>query len=101
MKTRVKQLKDDEKVVTLMMDEIYLKPHFDYKAGAAVGSSMNSADPAKTAHVFMVQSLLLSNKDVAHILPASSIKGEELHRFLKKLIAHLEKDWFHGDCCCN
>lgn len=37
-----------------MMDEIYLKPYFDYRGGTVVGAFRNSSDPAKTAHVFMV-----------------------------------------------
>nr|XP_054927547.1 uncharacterized protein LOC129385210 [Dermacentor andersoni] len=66
---RVKSMQDHEKTVTLMIDEIHIKPYFDYKGGTIVGSSVHSTEPATTAHVFMVQSLLSANKDVIHILP--------------------------------
>jgi hypothetical protein len=35
-----------------MMDEIHIKPYFDYKGGNIVGSAHNSVVAATTAHVF-------------------------------------------------
>lgn len=90
----MKQLKDDQKALALMTDEIYLKPYFNYKAVTVAGASRNSDDPAKSAHAFMVRSILSSNKDVVHILAASSIKGDELHCFSRKLIIRLENIGF-------
>ncbi|KAH7965137.1 hypothetical protein HPB49_004074 [Dermacentor silvarum] len=79
-----------EKTVTLMVDEIHIKPYFDYKGGSIIGSAANSQEAATTALVFMVQSLLSSNKDVLHILPVSTMTAEILHEFCKKIILEVE-----------
>lgn len=81
---------DHERTVTLMMDEIHLQSFFDYKGGHITGAATNSTSPAKTAFVFMIQSLLSRNKDVVHILPVSKIDANILHSFLRKLIIELE-----------
>ncbi|KAH7960325.1 hypothetical protein HPB49_018722 [Dermacentor silvarum] len=86
VRERVKSMQPHEKTVTLMVDEIYIKPYFDYKGGNIVGSEANSQEAATTAHVSMVQSLLSSSKDVLHILPVSKVTVEILHDFCKKII---------------
>lgn len=40
---------------------------------------------------FMIQSLLSSFKEVAHILPVKTLHGDELHTILKKVILRLEE----------
>lgn len=90
IRERVKCMQPHEKTVTLMVDEIHIKPYFDYKAGSIVGSAANSEEAATTAHVFMLQSLLSSNKDVLHILPVSRMTAEILHEFCKKVILEVE-----------
>lgn len=79
-----------ERNVTLMLDKIHLQQFFDYKEGRLTGASVNSTDPAKTAHVVMVQSLLSSFKDVAQILLVSKITAKELHKILREVIIILE-----------
>lgn len=83
-------LKDHERFVTLMMDEIHLQASFQYKGGYVTGAATNNENAAKTAYVFMIQSLLSSNKDVVHILPVAQIEAKQLHEFLDLLIRHLE-----------
>lgn len=73
-----------------MVDEIHIKPYFDYKGGSIVGSAANSQEAATTVHVFMLQSLLSSNKDVLHILPVAKITAKILHEFCKKVILEVE-----------
>ncbi|KAH9376443.1 hypothetical protein HPB48_014710 [Haemaphysalis longicornis] len=85
---------DYEKTVTLVMDEIHLQPYIDYKGGGLVGMAANSQNAAKTAYVFMIQSLLSSNKDVVHILPVAQIDAKQLHQFLRQLINGLEATGF-------
>lgn len=70
--------------MTLMIDEIHIKPYFDYKGGRIVGTAAHSTEPATTAHVFMVQSLLSPNKDVIHKLPMCKMNAETLHEHAKK-----------------
>ncbi|KAH7980330.1 hypothetical protein HPB49_015048 [Dermacentor silvarum] len=84
-------LKDHECFVTLMMDEIHLQASFQYKGGYVTGAATNSENAAKIAYVFMMQSLLSSNKDVVHILPVAKIEAKQLHDFLDLLIRQLEE----------
>lgn len=60
-----------------MLDEIHLKPFLDYKGGSLVGFSHNNHDATTSAHVFMIQSVLLPFKDAVHILP---IKPSQLKK---------------------
>ncbi|GBM93235.1 hypothetical protein AVEN_132741-1 [Araneus ventricosus] len=69
-------LGDKDKTISLMIDEIHLRPTYDYVGGKLYGMSYNSSNAATSAFVFMVQSLLSSYKDVAHILPVSTLTGD-------------------------
>ncbi|GBM57279.1 hypothetical protein AVEN_58589-1 [Araneus ventricosus] len=81
---------DKDKTISLMIDEIHLRPTYDYVGGKLYGMSYNSSNAATSAFVFMVQSLLSSYKDVAHILPVSTLTAEMFHSFLNKVIVGLE-----------
>ncbi|KAH8026573.1 hypothetical protein HPB51_021983 [Rhipicephalus microplus] len=85
---------DHEKTVTLVMDKIHLQPYIDYKGGGQVGMATNSQNAAKTAYVFMIQSLLSSSKDVVHILPVAKLDAIQLHQFLRELNNGLEATGF-------
>jgi hypothetical protein len=87
-----------DRTVSLMIDEIYLKPYLDYKGGNILGVAQNSEEAATTAHVFMVQSLLSSFKDVVHILPVKSINAEQLFVFIKKTVIGLYSIGFKVVC---
>lgn len=87
-------MKEHEKIVTLMMDEIHIQSYFDFKAGSITGAAANTASPAKTAYVFMTQSLLSNHKDVVHILPVATIDAKCLHDFLRMLVLKLEHNGF-------
>lgn len=84
----VSTLKEHEKTVTLMLDEVHLQSFFDCKAGFVTGAA------AKTAHVLMIQTLHSSNKDVVHTLPVEQIDAKALHDFLRKLILDFEASGF-------
>lgn len=83
-------MKEHEKTVFLMMDEIHLQLYFDYKGGVIVGAACNSSNATKTAHVFMMQSLLSPEKNVVHILPVERISAQQLHTILDSIITELE-----------
>ncbi|KAH7958607.1 hypothetical protein HPB49_003212 [Dermacentor silvarum] len=72
------------------MDEIQLQASFQYKGEYVTGAAANKENAAKIAYVFMIQSLLSSNKDVVHILPVAQTEAKQLHEFLDLLIRHLE-----------
>lgn len=73
IQSRYKALSDDDKTVILLMDEIHLNSGLDYKGGAIVGTAFNSEEVASSAHVFMINSLSSSYKDVVHILPIKNL----------------------------
>lgn len=84
---RLATMKDQERPVTLMIDEIHLQSYLvqrtKYKGVFVTGPATNSENAAKTAYVFMIQSLLPPNKDVVHILPVSQIDAKQLHNLLR------------------
>lgn len=90
-KKLVGAMKDHEKSVVLMMDEIHLQAYFDYKGGTIVGTASNTSNAARTAHVFMIQSLLSSQKSVVHILPVEQINAHQLNTVLRSIINELEQ----------
>ena len=64
---RVNFLHNHEKIVVLMVDEIHLKPFFDYKGGSVIGAAFNINKAANSAFVFMISSVLSPFKEVVHI----------------------------------
>ena len=98
IKNKFKALLPEDKNVTLMVDEIHIKPCFDYKGGNIVGSAFDTSEAASSAYVFMVSSIMSEFKDVVHIIPAKKMKAEVLHNILKKIIIGLEKIGFSVVC---
>ncbi|XP_072145131.1 uncharacterized protein [Dermacentor andersoni] len=89
-KTVLQAMAEHERTVTLMIDEIHLQTYCEYKAGFVTGSAANTSNPTKTAYVFMLQSLLSSNKDVVYILPVAQIDAKAFQYFLLKITIDLE-----------
>lgn len=98
IKQKFKLLSTLDKTVTLMLDEIHLKPYFDYKGGNVVGSAFNSTEAATSAFVFMINSICSTFKEVVHIIPTKLIKAETLHSLLKQVIIGLEEIGFKVIC---
>ena len=89
-KQKFKVLLSCDKTVSLLVDEIHLKPYFDYKGGNNAGAAYNSEQPANSAFVFMITSLFWSLKDVVYIIPSTKMKSEVLYRLTLKTITGLE-----------
>ena len=89
-KLKFKVLLPCDKTVSLLVDEIHLKPYFDYKGGNIAGAAYNSEQPANLAFVFMITSLFSSLKDVVYIIPSTKMKSEVLYRLILKTITGLE-----------
>ena len=85
--------------VMLLVDEIHLKPFFDYKGGNIIGTSFNSlSTAAKSAFAFMISSVFSNYKDVVHLLPASKMLAEDIHVMSKKIALGLEGLGFRVIC---
>ena len=95
IKQKIRSLTSSDTTVMLLVDEIHLKPFYDYKGGTVVGTSFNNCTAAaKSAFAFMINSVFSNYKDVVHLLPTSKISAEDLHLFLKKIICGLENIGF-------
>lgn len=92
--SKFKYLEAKDKTVILMIDEIHIKPYMDYKSGNIVGGAYNESECATSAHVFMIQSMRSTYKDVAHIFPVKTLKAEDLYVFIKKVVLGLEQIGF-------
>ncbi|KFM67178.1 hypothetical protein X975_10400, partial [Stegodyphus mimosarum] len=98
IKQKFKTLNECEHNIILMMDEIHLKPFYDFNGGNIVGSAYDSEFAASSAYTFRIRSLLSSYKDVAHILPIKSFSAEKLFEILRDVIVGLEKIGFKVIC---
>lgn len=98
MTTRISDLKDDQRFVTVMVDEIHIKPYFDYKGGNITGAAINRNEAANCALVFMVRSVTCKFKEVAHIVPVHRVEAEFLQKTLKDVICGLEKIGYRVMC---
>lgn len=90
-RNKFQYLKPNEILTSLMIDEIHLKPYFDYKGGNVAGKSANNEKAANAAYVFMLHSFLSDFSDVVHVLPVNNINADFLHEFVKKVILGLEE----------
>ena len=94
IRRKIKSLSFLDKTIILLVDEIHLKPYFDYKGGDVVGAAYNSTDAATSAFAFMISSVFFNYKDVAHVLPTRKMTAEALHCLLKKTLVGLESIGF-------
>lgn len=80
LKEKAKLLQHNDKVVTLMLDEVFVSSKLTYKAGKILGVAENSSelDPATTIQVFMSSSILSDHKDVIALFPVTKLNAETL-----------------------
>ena len=86
IKQKFKGLNSQDVTVCLSLDEIHLKPFFDYKGGNVAGAAFNSTEAANSAFVFMITSVFSLYKDVAHVLPSCKMSGNTLFEMIGKTI---------------
>ena len=80
MMTRVRNLSDKEKIVNLIIDEVYTSTRIEYQNGEFIGLTENGK-VAKTLCVFMVQSLYSKYKDVVKLIQVESLKVTALRQY--------------------
>ncbi|KAH9382580.1 hypothetical protein HPB48_010346 [Haemaphysalis longicornis] len=81
---KIGDLSEDQRHVTLMVDEIHIKPFFDYKGGKISGVAANSGQAANSAFVFVMHSLMNTFEEVVHIVPVHKPNAEFLHKWLRE-----------------
>ena len=72
LRERTENLTAQDKIVTLMVDEVYTVQRIEYTNGAFVGVTEDGS-PAKTVLAFMVQSLHGKYKDVVCLVPVNRL----------------------------
>ena len=68
------KLRVQKDIVSLLVDEIHLKPYFDYKGGNIVDISDNSNEAATSAFALMLSSVFSQHKDVEHVMSTKCLK---------------------------
>lgn len=76
LKARVKMLKDFEKLMTCMIDEVHTLQRVEYQNGRLFGLEENSA--SKTVMAVMVKSLAGSYEDVVALFPVTNLNSKML-----------------------
>eukprot|EP01135_Chromosphaera_perkinsii_P009616 Nk52_evm66s1810 gene=Nk52_evmTU66s1810 len=81
-----------DKVVNLMLDEVYVKQCLEYSGGHIIGCTSNKSNElelAKTVLTFMIESPLGSFKDVVAMFPRSDLSTSSLVPILLKVLHQL------------
>ena len=88
LKQRTEPLKEEEKLVTLMIDEVYTAKRIEYSNGAFVGLN-EEGKSAKTVLAFMVQSTRSKFKDVVCLVPVHKLDAVLLRSWFDKVMEGL------------
>ena len=89
LKNRTKHLKDHEKVVTLLIDEIYTAHRIEYSNGSFIGLT-EGGKPSKTVLAFMVQSACGKYKDVVCLITVEKMETTFLRSWFDTVMQALD-----------
>lgn len=89
LRDRTSSLTEPEKIVTLMLDEVYTAQRVEYTDGAFIGLT-EEGKPAKTVLAFMVQSLHSKYKDVVCLIPVSQLDTGILRKWFDKVMEAID-----------
>jgi hypothetical protein len=80
LEQKCKLLEEHERLVSLLLDEIYVNPKITFKAGNLDGFANNTSSmmQATTVQAFMISSLLSNNTDMAALVPVKNIDSKFL-----------------------
>ena len=89
LKQRTASLSEQQRIVTLMIDEVYTAQRVEYSNGAFVGLT-EEHQAAKTVLTFMVQSTCGKYKDVVCLIPVNRLDTEILRFWFEKVMLALD-----------
>lgn len=87
---RVNHLSDSERIVTLIIDEVYTAQRVECVKGRLTGLT-ESGDVGKTVLTFMVQSLKSKYKDVVKIVPVVSLNLDILYQHFVSVLKNIKE----------
>ena len=90
---RFSKLREDEKMVTLMIDEVYSAQRVEYSNGKFSGTIGDV--PSKTILCFMISSAKSKYKDMVSLCPIDALDAKLLHSLFLQALLGLEKVGFH------
>jgi hypothetical protein len=95
-----KPLTSLERVVVLLVDEIYITARLDYRSKSIIGSAVNSPsnEVAKTVLTYMISSAFGNLKEVVKFVPVNKIKGTEVTEITKQIINFVQDCGFEVLC---
>ena len=88
LSTRVSSLSEKERVVVLMLDEVYTAAKVEYENGEFVGRT-EEGETAKTLLVYMVHSLHSKYKDVVKLIPVAKFNTQLLQTCTISILENL------------
>jgi len=92
LKHKCMALPECERLVVLLLDEIYVRPKVTYKGGNLQGFAENSTDSvqATTVQAYMIASVLSKHKDVAALQPIKNLEMSFFHDSVMKVLSLVE-----------
>ncbi|GBM68737.1 hypothetical protein AVEN_272226-1 [Araneus ventricosus] len=88
-------LSPHEKLICLLIDEIYVNPGLNYKGGKLLGKAENANQQANTIQAFMITSLFSKYKEIVALVPMKNQTADDLYCQALKVLQML------NDCKYN
>ena len=82
-------LSDKEKIVTLLIDEVYTAQRIEFSNGEFVGYTSDGI-PAKTVLTFMIQSTCSKYKDVVYLVPVFRLTSDTLYNEFISVVTQID-----------
>ena len=99
LKTQFSLLQDHQKLITLKIDEIHVKPNITYDKKGIYGFAENNIDESATQiQAFMISSLMGKYKEIVKLIPVSRNSSSFLYNSTIKVLNDLEEIGF--EICC-
>ena len=84
LKHQSESLSAQERIVVLLLDEVYTAQRVEYSNGSFVGLTENGV-AAKTVLVFMVQSIYGKYRDVVCLMPVNKLNTDTLSHWFNRV----------------
>jgi hypothetical protein len=96
LKARVEKLSARERIVTIVIDEVYCAKRVEFSGGKIFGMENNS--PTKTLLGFMMKGVAGSYRDMVALLPITTIDSELLNKNWEKIVQCVTEIGFDVIC---